>query len=275
MRIALCNEVLRELPFERQCAYAAMLGYDGLEIAPFTLADDPRSLTDGRAAEVRRVAADHGLRITGLHWLMLAPDGLSITDADPVVRQSTEDVLKSLVDLCAALDGAVLVHGSPKQRNLPVDGAGDARKRAIDYFAAAGAAAGRAGVTYCVEPLAPRETNFINTVEEAVSILEAVGEPALKTMVDTASAGVAEALSVPELLDRWLPTGHIAHIQVNDTNRRGPGQGKDRFAPIFAALRRNGWDRVVAVEPFEYLPDGPACAARAIGYIRGLLEALS
>jgi sugar phosphate isomerase/epimerase len=34
MRIALCNEVIAALPFEQQCAFAAALGYDGLEVAP-------------------------------------------------------------------------------------------------------------------------------------------------------------------------------------------------------------------------------------------------
>ena len=38
MKIALCNEVLQPLPFAQQCALAADLGYDGLEVAPFTLA---------------------------------------------------------------------------------------------------------------------------------------------------------------------------------------------------------------------------------------------
>jgi len=28
------------------------------------------------------------------------------------------------------------------------------------------------------------------------------------------------------------------------------------------------------VEPFEYVPDGPGAAARAAGYVDGLLEAL-
>jgi len=28
------------------------------------------------------------------------------------------------------------------------------------------------------------------------------------------------------------------------------------------------------VEPFDYRPDGPGCAARAIGYLRGVLEGL-
>jgi sugar phosphate isomerase/epimerase len=91
-------------------------------------------------------------------------------------------------------------------------------------------------------------------------------------MIDTSSAGPTESLSVPELIDQWLPTGLIAHVQVNDRNRRGPGQGNDRFAPVFAALRRNGYGGAVSVEPFDYVPDGAAAAARAIGYIRGILE---
>ena len=67
--------------------------------------------------------------------------------------------------------------------------------------------------------------------------------------------------------------GKLAHVQVNDPNRQGPGQGAMRFAPILAALQAVGYDGVLAVEPFDYRPDGPGCAARAIGYLRGLLEA--
>ena len=40
MKLSLCNEVIRELSFERQCALAASLGYRGLELAPFTFGDD-------------------------------------------------------------------------------------------------------------------------------------------------------------------------------------------------------------------------------------------
>ena len=76
------------------------------------------------------------------------------------------------------------------------------------------------------------------------------------------------------LLERWLPTGLLAHVQVNDANLRGPGQGALRFRPLLAALRRHGYAGWVAVEPFEYVPDGPACAARAIGYLRGAMEEL-
>ena len=92
-------------------------------------------------------------------------------------------------------------------------------------------------------------------------------------MMDCSAAGRMEAEPLAALVDRWLPTGLLAHIQVNDRNRRGPGQGADRFAPLFAALRRHHYAGWVAVEPFDYQPDGATCAARAIGFIRGILEA--
>ena len=47
-----------------------------------------------------------------------------------------------------------------------------------------------------------------------------------------------------------------------------------RFLPVFRALRRVGYRGTVSVEPFRYEPDGPTTAARAIGYIRGILEGL-
>ena len=49
-RLALCNEVVRELAFADQCALAKGLGYDGLEIAPFTLSDEPHRLPPAKRA---------------------------------------------------------------------------------------------------------------------------------------------------------------------------------------------------------------------------------
>ena len=72
-----------------------------------------------------------------------------------------------------------------------------------------------------------------------------------------------------------MPTGLIAHVQLNDRNRRGPGEGSDRFAPVIHALNETRYQGWVAMEPFQYRPDGPTCAARCIGYVSGLMEALA
>ena len=276
MQIALCNEVIRDLEFAAQCRFAAQLGYDALEIAPFTLGEEPHLLPAGVRKQLREAAADAGLEIVSLHWLLVAPTGLSITSADADVRTRTVDVMRRLVDVCADLGGKIMVHGSPAQRQVQVhDDMAAAWDRARDCWAAVAATSEARGVTYCIEPLSRNETGFINTVMQAVRMVEEIGSPAIRTMIDTSAAGATEELSVPDLIDRWMPTGMIAHVQVNDTNRRGPGQGSDHFAPIFAALERQGYDGAVAVEPFDYVPDGQASAARAIGYVRGILEALS
>ena len=105
-----------------------------------------------------------------------------------------------------------------------------------------------------------------------------IASPAFRTMIDCSAAGQAESEPVHDLMARWMPTGHIAHVQVNDPNRRGPGQGGMKFEPILATLlsmtAQGHYGHWIAVEPFDYVPDGPGCAARYIGYLRGVLECL-
>jgi hypothetical protein len=52
-----------------------------------------------------------------------------------------------------------------------------------------------------------------------------------------------------------------------------------RFAPILQTLLRmqalGHYQGIVAVEPFDYVPDGPGCAARSIGYLKGIVEGLA
>jgi sugar phosphate isomerase/epimerase len=273
MRLALCNEVLRDRDFAGQCAYAAALGYDGLEVAPFTLADDPLRLNDRELARIRRAAGDAGVAITGLHWLLLQPAGLSVTSPDAGVRRRTVDAMRRLIATCAALGGRYLVHGSPAQRRTP-EGVPPpmARGWLVEALAAIAPDAERAGVLYLLEPLPRDETDQINTLDEAAALLREIGSAALATMLDAKSAALAETLAPAALVAKWLPTGLLRHVQLNDRNRRAPGQGADRFGPVLGALIEGGYDGDIAIEPFDYRPDGAGCAAFAAGYVRALLE---
>lgn len=269
MKLSLCNEVIRELSFERQCVLAAGLGYRGLEVAPFTLGDDAWRMPASRRAEIRGACADAGIAISGLHWLLAAPAGLSITTVDRAVWQRSVDVLRSSVELCADFGGDYLVHGSPAQRR--VAGPDDA-KRAEEAWRIAASEAGQAGVTYCLEPLARPACNFVNTLAEAADVVKRNGNPAFGIMIDTLAAGMEEKEPVADAVRRWMPTGLVTHVQFNDRSKRGPGQGDDRFAPVVQSLRETGYAGWIAMEPFVYEPDGPTCAARMIGYVAGLLE---
>ena len=275
MRIALCNEVIAPMPFPQQCEYAAKLGYDGLEIAPYTLSDEPHRLGAAQIAAARAAAEDAGIAVTGLHWLLVKPAGLSISTKDETTRRKTIDVMLAFIDQCAELGGRYLVHGSPHQRRVdPGETRAAAMARARDSFAAVAERAQKAGVVYCIEPLSSEQTPLINTLDEAARMVGEIGSPAVRTMLDCSSAGRMEKEPLGALVERWLPKGAIAHVQVNDRNRRGPGQGEQRFAPLFASLRKHKYAGDVAVEPFDYVPDGPGAAARAIGYIKGILEAI-
>ena len=251
MKIALCNEVLQPMPFVLQCVHAKALGYDGLELAPFTISDTPQQLSRAAIVAARRAASDAGIAITGLHWLLLRPAGLSITSAEGGVRSQTVDVMRALIDLCAELGGGYLVHGSPAQRRIPP---GDTRKtaltRATECWSSAGEHARMVGVTYCIEPLSRDQTDLVNTVAEAAELVDKIGNRALRTMIDTCSAGLAETEELPAIITRYVGSGHIGHVQVNDRNRRGPGEGNDTFVPIFKALRESRYAGVVAAEPF-------------------------
>ena len=118
MKFAICQEMFEHISWEEQCRIIAETGYQGIEVAPFSIADDLRGVTDETLDSLRETADRHGLEIIGLHWLLAKTEGLHLTSADPAVRAATADYLKLLARTCHRLGGRVLVFGSPHQRSL-------------------------------------------------------------------------------------------------------------------------------------------------------------
>src|SRR6267142_440129 len=160
MKFGICNEIFERWPWERVCEYAAKLGYKGLEVAPFTLGENPSAINQETRDDVRGCAERHGIEILGLHWLLISPPGLYITSPDVSVRRRTAQYFQKLVDLCADLGGKVMVVGSPKQRNLLP---GVNREQAMNYakevFTPCLDQAGARGVTLALEPLSSKEAD--------------------------------------------------------------------------------------------------------------------
>lgn len=274
LHLTLCNELLAAdgLTLAEQAEVASALGYSGLELAPGTLGDDPHRMPPARAREIRTIVEDHGLTVTGLHFLLFPWPHLSVTD--PARAVETSDVLAGLLDLCAALGGEVMVHGSPTSRQL-VEGA-DPRAVADHVAGLMRPLAERslaAGITYCFEPLARPDTPFVNTVAEGVALAEQVDSPAFKTMLDASAAGRMEAEPVADAIRRWAPTSWLAHLHMNETTRGAPGTGDDPFPDIVRAIREVGWDRPVGVEPFTTVIDGTTTVAIAAATLRACWRA--
>ena len=61
MKFAICNELFENWPFDRVCRFCREVGYEGLELAPFTLAPMITDLTAAELAGLRAQAADAGI----------------------------------------------------------------------------------------------------------------------------------------------------------------------------------------------------------------------
>ncbi len=266
MKFAICNEIFQGWKLEDTFAYAAQAGYDGVELAPFTLADSVNDLSAAERRRIRDAAARAGVEIVGLHWLLVKPEGLHLTAPDAALRERTMRYFGDLVDCCADFGGRVMVVGSPKQRNVPP---GVAPARAWEWATAAFREpvrrAEERGVTICFEPLAPAETNFINTAAEAIRFARQFGSPRFKIILDV-KAMCSEVKPIPRIIRESWP--HFAHFHANDRNLKGPGFGDVDFAPIAAALAEVGYAGYVSVEVFQFEEGPETIATKSIAYLR-------
>lgn len=265
MPFAICNEIYTSDPAggewtsERIFEHAARTGYDAVEVAPFTVC---RRVTDLGAVErtrLRDAARRAGISIGGIHWLLAQTEGFHVTHPEAGVRERTARYLRDLVDFGADLGGGILVFGSPKQRSLLP---GVSFERAWDYatdvLRDAVTRAEDRGVVICFEPLAPTETDFINTAADARRFAAQFQSSAMRIILDV-KAMSSEPATIPTIIHE--SKGAFSHFHANDPNLKGPGFGVVDFRPIAAALREVGYDGQVSVEVFRF-DEGPDEIAR-------------
>ena len=95
---AICNEVYEKRPLAEVCRSIRRIGYDGIEIAPFTLAEKPSDITADQRREYRDTIRSEGLSFVGLHWLMVSPKGLHVTTPDAALRERSWRHIDDLID---------------------------------------------------------------------------------------------------------------------------------------------------------------------------------
>jgi sugar phosphate isomerase/epimerase len=271
IRLGICNELFDGWEFDRVCKTVKAIGYEGLEVAPYTLAPLITDLTPAQLRTLRAQAEDAGLAIIGLHWLLARTEGFYLTTPDAAVRDQTGDYLVALAEATRALGGELMVLGSPKQRDLlPGVTSEQAFDLAVQVFTRIMPSIGRLGIDLCLEPLAPSETNFLNTCAQASALIACVNHPHFKLHMDVKAQSSETAGTVPELIAQYAPTA--GHFHAQDTNLRGPGMGAVDFGPIMKALVASGYDRWVSVEVFDFTPGAEETARQSIACLRRALE---
>ena len=270
MKFAICHELFENWDWKRQCEFISKLGYTGIELAPFTQAPRITDVSPTKRQELRKVAEDHGLTICGLHWLLAKTEGFHLTTNDRAVRQATAKYVIELGQACADFGGDFMVFGSPAQRNLQEGVTREqAYENAAEVFKQALPAFADRGVRIAMEPLTPKETNFVNTCAEAVELIERVGEPNFVLHQDV-KAMLSEPTPIPELIHQFAKV--TKHFHVNDDNLLGPGMGRTDYHPIVKALLDTGYSGWVSVEVFDYKPGAEYIATESINYMRRILD---
>lgn len=278
MRFAICNEMFEAwnteqgFDFPRVFEYVKSIGYEGIEIAPFTIEKDVFHIPAVRRVEIRRLAEKTGLEITGLHWLLAKTEGYYLTSPDPVMRQKTADYFLELIRLCADLGGHFMVLGSPLQRNiLPVVTYEQAFGYAAEVLQKAVPMLEKCGVQIALEPLSPKETNFLTTAAETVRLIEKIGAPRQIALHLDCKAMCSEEISIPELIG--ANRQHMIYFHLNDPNLQGPGFGELDLVPVMKALLKVNYKGWASVEPFDYSPGIEVLAEKSLANTKRSLEA--
>lgn len=266
IKFGICNEIFKDWPLEKGFEYAAKVGYDAIEIAPFTIAKHVTDISAAQRQQIKDFAARHKIAISGIHWVLVQTEGMHVTHPDAAVRKHTSNYFGELAKFCADIGGKTIVVGSPKQRNIME---GVSLQQAWDYatevFREPVMRAEQHGVTICFEPLAPSETNFINTAAEAVQFVRQLNTPHFKIVLDV-KAMSSEAKTIPQIIRESWP--HFAYFHANDKNLKGPGFGDVDFKPIAAALKEVGYKGVVSVEVFNFDEGPEVIATKSLEYLR-------
>ena len=131
-------------------------------------------------------------------------------------------------------------------------------------------AASRAGLGLLLEPINRYETNFINTVDEALEVFEQLNSPCMKLLVDTFHMNIEEA-DIHRGLRR--AGSRLGHVHLGDSNREAPGHGHLDLRGVLQTLQEIGYQGYLSFEVLP-LPNTRQAAEDAIRTVRRLLSEL-
>ncbi|HZT30904.1 MAG TPA: sugar phosphate isomerase/epimerase family protein [Bryobacteraceae bacterium] len=272
-RHAICNEAFEKWPFADACRAIRKAGYTGIEIAPFTLAEDPATVPAARRREVCDIIASEGLVFVGLHWLMVSPKGLHVTTPDAALRQRSWQHIDHLIDLCADLGpGGLMVFGSPFQRATTGGlGRAEATRHFVDGLVSVAPHAAARGVTILIEALPIGQCDVVQTLDEAAGLVRQIDHPAIRTMFDVHNA-VDETVPHASLVETHYD--FIRHVHVQELDGRHCGAGDYDFQPLLAVLRRRAYPGWVSLEAFDFSPGAERLANESLRHLESEIARL-
>jgi D-psicose/D-tagatose/L-ribulose 3-epimerase len=227
-------------------------GFDGVELA----IEDPAHIDP---AFVRAQLDASGLTCTSVCAAMGPGRDLRGTDAEQTVALR---YLESLIEMMPVLGCPILVGPlysvvgrigaeTNADKELQQRLVADNLRRVADFAQAR-------NVLIAIEPLNRYETDFINTAEQAVSMIRAVNHPALKVHLDTFHMNIEEKHPGAAIK---LCGGLLGHVHACGSDRGAPGGDHTNWPEIMSALDEAGYKGSLVIESFT--PDVQVIARAA------------
>lgn len=216
-------------------------GFDTVEIP----IEDPSHIDP---AHVKRELDKHGL-VCSTVCACMGPD--RDLRGTPAQQQTSLRYMKQVIDQMAALDCAALVGPvySSVGRADAVAPADYRRqwKTVVKHLKTIARYAQQRGRVICMEPLNRFETDFINTVDQALKMVADVGSPALKLHLDTFHMNIEQKDQAAAIRKAGTLLGHF-HACGSD--RGTPGNDHIAWKPIAKALKDVKYKGDVVIESF-------------------------
>jgi sugar phosphate isomerase/epimerase len=242
IRLAAQESTLPGDTLEEKFRFTVDCGFDGIE-----LSGQGGGVFAGRAEELRR-ARDAGVVMCSA--VMHTPTFLGSFAAQD--RQTAIDDLRDLLTTIVEAGGLGIV--SPNafgvfSRKLPPfqppRSQEESRRLLVEALVELGEHAEQVGATLFLEPLNRYEDYLVNTLADAVSVVEEVGSPGVAVIADTYHMSIEEA-DCARSLEEAGP--YVRHVQLGDSNRLEPGAGHYDWPATLEALDRIGYDGWLAME---------------------------
>jgi D-psicose/D-tagatose/L-ribulose 3-epimerase len=218
------------------------MGYDILEIAV-----EDAALIDWKV--IKDVARDLDLKITISGAFGTERD---ISSMEPryrkLGREYIEECIKIAADVGSPIFSGPLYSAVGKTRLVSEEQKKQERAWCVETLTEVSKIAADAGVVLGLEPLNRFETDMVNTVDQAISIVGEVGHSNLKIVLDTFHSNIEEK-DIPASI-RKIGKDRLCHVQGNESDRGTPGTGHLEWEGIRDALHEIGYEGAIVIETF-------------------------
>jgi D-psicose/D-tagatose/L-ribulose 3-epimerase len=218
------------------------MGFDILEVC----VEDPTTI-DPKAILPRLEEAGLEALVCGA----FGPDRDASSD-DPAVRKQAVDYIKTCTDISQALRSPVVAgpmySAVGKTRLLSKDEKAKQWKLAVESLQQAADYAGERNVRLALEPLNRFETDFINTVEQGLELVDRIGRPNVGLLLDTFHMNIEEK-DLGAAIRQAGP--RVFHFHTCENDRGTPGSGHVEWTLVKDALKGAGYEGPVVIEAFN------------------------